>query len=550
MNLEVASKSTFGLARDWLDKCLNGKPPHEKCKRATVAYLPKRLVEIDVKSENPSLRLRDTVYPASTTAELYVALSYCWGGEQDCKTTKATLPDRYVGIPWASLPKTIQDAVTVTRELGIRFLWVDSLCIVQDDEDDKETQIPEMAQVYGSSTVTIAASRSSCVHNGFLSDRDPVSLLQEIFKLPYHCPDGSLGSVLLSNDEADTDVDPLHTRGWALQERILSPRFLDYGSRQLRWMCSGTFDPQAGTISDDSRTDGWLPEARFSSRSVYSFSTKTLMSGDKKTLISEWAQIIEEYTSRDLTDPKDRLRGICGIATEFGKALRDEKYLSGIWSFKLPASLLWRVSQTSTRNFDPSWSWGSLNMPVTFDELLTDPCTEIPDPDIEIIGWDAGTEDSSRAHRAHVQANATITRITVRGRLVQAGWCGTDSVYVRQPSSEVPLAGEADISKDAFDLRILPDEDTERILSPASKPIEIYLLRIYARGYSAPWARLTGLILRKAESSLFTRFGIFEGLSDRGASKDLPVEFGKHITNDKRLDQRFDNCKVQTLTIV
>lgn len=166
INQDVASKSAFGLARQWLTECHS---THSACSAAnTTAYVPRRLLCVRSTSGAELLHLRETQNAGNFA---YSALSYSWGGEQPCKTTKANLVKRRITISVERLPKTIQDAIKVTRELDLSYLWVDSMCIVQDDREDKNQEMPHMSEIYKNAFVTISASSAARCNDGFLQHR-------------------------------------------------------------------------------------------------------------------------------------------------------------------------------------------------------------------------------------------------------------------------------------------------------------------------------------------------------------------------------------------
>ncbi|PMD42101.1 HET-domain-containing protein [Hyaloscypha variabilis F] len=169
--------------------------------------LPPRVIDVNSIKNSERLSLHIS---ASEERGSYTALSYCWGEPpHSFFTTRSTLQDPSK-LDWGQLPATIKDAVTVTRGLGIRYLWVDALCIAQDDEADKSEQIKVMGRIYKTATLTIAAASSNSVFTGFLEDRRVPSI-----PLPL----------------------PLDKRGWTLQGSLLSPRILYYGSKDLIWKC-------------------------------------------------------------------------------------------------------------------------------------------------------------------------------------------------------------------------------------------------------------------------------------------------------------------------
>jgi hypothetical protein len=149
-------------------------------------------------------------------------------------TTKATLLDRHQGIPLNRLPLIIQDAIQVTRDLEFWYLWIDALCIIQDDSEDKNIEISRMGSIYKNATLTIAAANTIGVQDSFLAPRPaPRSCT-----FPYLLPDGRFGTLWVKPRYTDHLLNPLDSRAWALQESLLSPRVLWYGPANLKWKCN------------------------------------------------------------------------------------------------------------------------------------------------------------------------------------------------------------------------------------------------------------------------------------------------------------------------
>jgi hypothetical protein len=140
------------------------------------------------------LQLRES---GSEEPRPYAALSYCLGGEQQICTTNSTLHRHLTRLNEKHLPATVRDAVTVTERLGITQIWIDSLCIIQDDIHDKTVELAQMPLVYNQATVTIVASRAIRVQEGFLLPRSSISgqSPQVLFRLPYTNSHGVNGSL-------------------------------------------------------------------------------------------------------------------------------------------------------------------------------------------------------------------------------------------------------------------------------------------------------------------------------------------------------------------
>ena len=189
---EGESDETIKKVSAWLNECLHeqrrGKKIHANCPKPTDNYMPTRLIEISSPTDQCRLRLRES---EGSVTEPYVALSYCWGGDQSFKLTHKWVNEWMVGIPWDELPQTIKDAVTVCQRLGVRSLWVDSICIMQDDANEKAAEIAQMPYIYRNSTLTIAASRAATVQVGFLGERTATDFPGAAFELPFQCKNAS-----------------------------------------------------------------------------------------------------------------------------------------------------------------------------------------------------------------------------------------------------------------------------------------------------------------------------------------------------------------------
>lgn len=174
----------------------------------------------------------------------YVALSYCWGTSQqqkDARTTRENVDYRHGGIDISQLPQSIKDAIEVTRKLELSYLWVDALCIVQNDPIDVKSELAKMASIYRGATITISAASANDSTEGFLKNRDLKRAYGNLFQLPYHNkrPDGVVeGMVFLSEHPvADTHEENIDQRAWTFQEDMLSLRLLRFGSKQTTWRC-------------------------------------------------------------------------------------------------------------------------------------------------------------------------------------------------------------------------------------------------------------------------------------------------------------------------
>jgi hypothetical protein len=356
------------------------------------------------------------------------------------------------GIAADELPQTLQDAVAVTHGLGLQYLWIDAICIIQDSDVDKDREIAMMPEIYKSGRVTIMASSGAACTEGFLHHRlqEPTYsiemchafwILKEAteskqkfagFKLPYLCPDGRVGSVeigvspwceLISENGAySPKTDPINSRAWTLQERLLSPRVLEYGKSQLRWICRSVEQFDGGFPSRDliaiANASTNLTLTRETGRRPSHFYS-TLMSpiksvSDPKAFLIEWWKIVEDYSHRSTSLPEDKLVAISALVQEFSQSYEAE-YLAGLWNIDLPINLLWTTGSKWPIDpymwFDPelcqcksgpilvdcgnnprpniyrapSWSWASIDESINGPPILSTAFRK-PEQIIEILG--------------------------------------------------------------------------------------------------------------------------------------------------------------------
>jgi hypothetical protein len=288
----------------------------------------------------------------------YAALSYCWGGPQRITLSKARVKNGQLSFDTSTLPQTLQDAVRVCSELGLSFLWVDALCIIQDVPEDKATEIGQMAKIYENSYVAIMASRAKSVEEGFLHPRSHFGAdgRSPGFRLQYETKNGRRGSVVLVEESSSqTYADPLSLRAWAYQEFILSPRILDYGELRTTWICWADINPTDGFLSTP--TSYWSRQ-RF--QQIISPSIKANSVSPRQL----WSTLVLCYMRSSITDPYDRLPALAGIAERLNTIMKDE-YIAGCWKSNIWLDLLWwhedgRSRTRPARYFAPSWSWASI----------------------------------------------------------------------------------------------------------------------------------------------------------------------------------------------
>ncbi|KAK5103536.1 hypothetical protein LTS08_002952 [Lithohypha guttulata] len=366
----TGSRATIALAQEWLRSCLLS---HVACvdQKKTTAFtrkLPSRLIKLG--SDEPYIvNTSDLAYDTA-----YLTLSHMWGDAQFLMLLSANIDQLRVAIPSEGLSQTHRDALSITRSLGYDYIWIDSLCIIQDSSSDWRSQAALMASVYGNSSCTIAAA--SGTGEGCFIIRNP--LMQRACRLtegistqdsgvyahPYHSSRwGDYSNRYYINN-------PILKRAWIQQERILSPRILYFGSEELHWECC--------SLQASESWPGGQPNPEHGHDYVYplkaAFATQLKPYrdwdfDDYHAFIYElWHYgIFEAYTRAELTYEKDRLVALAGIA-EVIQHKTGMTYAAGLWKELMPAELLWmngeapKPGQTHLTDMPwqaPSWSWTS-----------------------------------------------------------------------------------------------------------------------------------------------------------------------------------------------
>lgn len=216
-NLSPASTSA---AEDWLVSCIQ---EHQGCREVENVFVPPRLLRVTCVQKEVHLVSMDVTKPVP-----YAALSYCWGGDELCKTVNSNV--KIVPRAIKGLPQTIHDAILVTRQLKLEYLWVDSMCIIQDSDEDKDALMGQMHKIFACTQVTIAASKASRCTEGFLAPRTSVPQFYVSIRDSAETNNARPSRVILI-PSSKRHVEPLVTRAWTLQETLLSRRILSYRSR-------------------------------------------------------------------------------------------------------------------------------------------------------------------------------------------------------------------------------------------------------------------------------------------------------------------------------
>lgn len=412
------SDSSYALIESWISHCQKYHPSCREGNESIQKWLPTRLVDIGCPASKQAPRIIETTELLSDTQNTgkleYLCLSHRWTSLMPVQLTSATIPMLREELPVSAVSQTFRDAFTVTRRLGFRYIWIDSLCIIQDSEQDWLTESSRMGSVYKHAVCTIAAVAAAEGSDKLFSIHDPTKgsplTLQIVRKPPidaWPClgprrwnfgPQTDVtGLYYCVSDNAwvkEVSRAALNRRGWVVQERLLSPRTISFSS-ELFWECRMMKASETVPIGFPSyEQTRHLPESPSSNvkiwRRISDFGPPRL------TLFNDyqsWKLTVENFSRYDLTMERDKLPAISGIARELQGD--EDPYLAGLWRNDLVSQLLWRrSSRNETREYyhlpvkyrgkhirnygtynvlcltsrviAPSWSWASVNGPVHF----------------------------------------------------------------------------------------------------------------------------------------------------------------------------------------
>lgn len=478
LEADPLSEETFSTIRRWMSSCADG---HAICRPPYSTSLPHRVVDVGKPGAGG-------IYPdpflsiGEDRLGQYATLSYRWWSGPTLTTTLSTIGSRKEGIPLASMPQTFQDAVTVTRRLGIKYLWIDALCVIQDSPQDWQRQSSNMGQIYADAWLNISVSGAPDPWTGFLKKRNPLQISSCRHPLLLSSSPGAAVSAtkvicpIVPRHDRIIDRDALNSRGWILQEHVLSKRTLHFGLFEIVWECLSLwaserepevfetktsysrFSKSPSPFDADSRNrkhkwdiirsgiqylrnqnaeellDLLGPEEetrachdeqhiRWVLRNL-SKTPRERIARYKPCLYCNpvcalppsptvgqflaahhlWYLLVEEYTLRFLTKPNDILPAVSGMARIFQRVfgLRS-KYIAGIWSGDILNGLTWkRVRQSHMghsrspavgpgSNQAPSFSWASINGPVSFSVVQRNLLTGEDDYSAQVLEVDSTT---------------------------------------------------------------------------------------------------------------------------------------------------------------
>lgn len=405
------------VGKMWLENCCRFHDCERLSGPVDPKWYPKRLVYL---TDATSPRLVETC--SECPLSRYATLSHCWGSDSNFVTlTTGNLDGFRKGIPMDILPKSFRDAVFICNELSIRYIWIDSLCILQDSESDWLLHAKEMSLIYQNCYINLSFDAAANPHEGAFRHRN-TDVLQECFAFSLIPEDSSTGSdnqfSSSSSDISSSDADdalqstagdgnngeidpieadsresesvketeprmcwvfardfdftsstrnlPLATRGWVIQERLLSPRVLHFTDNRIMWECGESLSLQEG-LPRGFLGSGKSFDAEF--RHAFNCFPGGEPYSSQSYHSNQWDNIVRAYSSCLLTYPeKDKLVALAAVAQRF-TAVFGEEYYAGHFRQTMPFNLVWGVLKRhrdnipATRRY-PTWSWTSVDAEV------------------------------------------------------------------------------------------------------------------------------------------------------------------------------------------
>ncbi|KAL9110655.1 MAG: hypothetical protein Q9227_004832 [Pyrenula ochraceoflavens] len=343
----------------WLRLCDEG---HSECRirGGSAGGGTIRLIDVRSRCITPLREINDT-------QSKYVALSYVWGtsleGSQLMKSNKTAL-ERDGGLDQINLPKTISDAILLVNSLGLGYLWVDSLNIVQDDPVDIAQQIPQMRNIYSRSCFTLIADCGEDAHAGLAGFNSDRNFIQEIVELDNM-------SLISGSDVIHTSVQynmpsrKWSRRGWTMQERLLSQRCLVFTEKQVYWRCRSAWWCEDSRLETDPRFSH-----RYTNKPDSFFLTLEKVRPEYviRSAIGQFHSVVHEYTKRRLSFESDIQDAFYGVLDY----MQAQVGLTTLWGIPIPefeSSLYWYSKgpiEPRELASSPSWSWFAWRHPLEF----------------------------------------------------------------------------------------------------------------------------------------------------------------------------------------
>ncbi|KAI1737961.1 heterokaryon incompatibility protein-domain-containing protein [Xylaria scruposa] len=358
---------------NWFRACSETHSRCRKFEQQPHKFTPKKLIQL---LPNDHGVISDWKLISSIGDVPYITLSHCWGSSQPTRLTKESLYEFSRPSSVLSLPKTYQHAIAIANSLKFQYLWIDSLCIVQDDDDDWKTQSRYMGLIYRNAACNIAATWATDSNDGCFIYRNPDTVRSCLITL-HRAFDMSSIYQIYDDDLYGLDVvcGPLNSRGWVVQERHFARRQLNFAKHQVYWECYELVASEQFPSGLTSKTCQQKPTLDFQ---------------DERAIHQAWSKLVWSFSNSYLTRKSDKLYAISGLITELER-LTGDSCIAGLWKTNLYSQLCWysighpRLSVTTQGYVAPTWSWahidGSVSVDASYDDGLAASWIEVVDID-------------------------------------------------------------------------------------------------------------------------------------------------------------------------
>ena len=546
----TGSSNSLKTAEEWFSKCLLN---HPACRDGRdLDFRPSRLLYL---GDSQRIRLHTIKdYPKTLG---YMTLSHCWGGAQFIQLRKNNEEEFKDDIPWEELPQTFQDAIQVARHLGSKYLWIDSLCILQDSTQDWMTESKMMGNVYKNAICNIAASDATNSREGCLYARNRRTITPE--RLPWSSAKSPKGQYLVNMTGIMERRDRLYSRAWVLQELLLARRTLDCARDQIYWRCDQLVASEElprgvsafnavmchpslsimGTTNEISSLRAMVMKMQDWESSNRKVLQDTGPRGQSEAFlrahygrqcpVGYWSSIVEIYSRMSITHDADRPIALSGVIDSFRPFLGE--YLAGMWQDLLPGHLAWSIqtfsdlhSQTRSRcrrpstKRAPSWSWLSLEGPIHYKEM-----SEYHGSFEDKNGENPGARVLARLLDVEVLSSHDI-HLRLSAPMICATWVGVQTDFLTSSlgaSGFKPVAQDAPQGLTIVDMdrvakwRVSPDvqsciDSHSTIIIVFDVAEEEQMVRdVYLVAIRTRFSMIEGLVLQKRKDGVFTRVGRF-----------------------------------------
>ncbi|KAI0833053.1 HET-domain-containing protein [Hypoxylon sp. FL0890] len=421
------SDENVEMMRRWIDDC---KSNHKECLGSSDPWVPTRLLEIIHGDGDISLRLVETANPPIHKETPFAALSHMWG-DMNTKPPLRTVSSNYEQlkklIPAKSLPRNFLDTALICARLGIRYMWIDSLCIIQDSVEDWRREAALMHLVYRNAEVTIVATSATSSHDGFLQRGiDTIPAVKIAYSIEH--PGATVANkrtnqyVILCRDKNPQERHRMfavsgsrwNTRAWTMQERSLSTRSIHFCRNRIFYECRNCLrseDNEPPQESDLINSVLWPRGTTTSFAELY----------------QHWQLFLAEYSQRNLTVATDKLPAIQSVAAEI-TAVTVHEYIpyAGMWLHNLRSELLWHTTPFGNISRPPqwrapSWSWASVEGNLVFwQRSFRNTSSSLPGSllynlgrhPFEVLGTDEAHPDPSSETRGFLKVRTLAKRIS------------------------------------------------------------------------------------------------------------------------------------------